>query len=630
MKNYCKNRGFTLVELMVSVTITAILMVGMATFFSSTFRNMFMAREKVTNSQGQFVVNTILGGKFVNVDKLQALGPSGNSAVLRNDMETGDLPFTYIGKKEIDGADHIVFKDFFVFNGRDGSDVSTDSLIKNPAGIATGLMNEIYLTAPLENKIYRCGFVVSACDTLNPLNISGLNQPMDIDSNGVNTLYVADAGNNRVIAITAFTSESPGFVEVATDLNYPTGVAYYSPSPSQHFLFVADTYNHLVKRIDLDSGIVKTVVGDGDDKICNPTPEQPEHSAIFCKLNFPTDVLVGDVGGIKSLYIADTGNGRVLKVSDPDPDLSNHKILASIDSSIKISRIDFVFPAGTTINSATEISNTLHKGRYKIVSPIISYYLSSTSIGDTMDNSFSHEICVPAPPDPDVCVDYYHHRFLGFTPADPIFASGDSITIDDDSYDVSDETVAVSPPNPDNINANSVPEIKYGLGVDVKITNEFSGAHEFYFDLENVDFASGFNLIETKIYDELDVLNNDPPDFQTLRIGDGVLGTFEDTIEVVEIGSQTEFDFPTGLSSIFGVGPLSVSDSPDYDTDFSSVGYDYVSDFEVNNLSFDKSNNDTVLEMEFDAKIGEDPNKVDPFGAPLKIWEENTLNAKIK
>ncbi|MFH0838342.1 MAG: prepilin-type N-terminal cleavage/methylation domain-containing protein, partial [Patescibacteria group bacterium] len=37
-KKGCDTPGFTLVELMVSVGITAILMLGIATFFSSTFR----------------------------------------------------------------------------------------------------------------------------------------------------------------------------------------------------------------------------------------------------------------------------------------------------------------------------------------------------------------------------------------------------------------------------------------------------------------------------------------------------------------------------------------------------------------------------------------------------------------
>jgi len=131
MQHTYKSSGFTLVELMVSVAITAILMVGIAAFFSSTFRHMFMAREEVVSTQGQFTTTTILDGKFANVDQLDKVGPGGAWAVIQNNMETGDLPFTYIGAQN----GHLVMKDFFVFNGRHGFGESANTDISNPAAV---------------------------------------------------------------------------------------------------------------------------------------------------------------------------------------------------------------------------------------------------------------------------------------------------------------------------------------------------------------------------------------------------------------------------------------------------------------------------------------------------------------
>src|SRR3989338_2158802 len=60
-------KGFSLVELILAVSIASLLMVGMSFFFSSSMVRTFEAQRKVTATQEQFVVNAIVREKFKDV-----------------------------------------------------------------------------------------------------------------------------------------------------------------------------------------------------------------------------------------------------------------------------------------------------------------------------------------------------------------------------------------------------------------------------------------------------------------------------------------------------------------------------------------------------------------------------------
>ncbi|MEM9301107.1 MAG: thioredoxin-like domain-containing protein [Pseudomonadota bacterium] len=81
-------------------------------------------------------------------------------------------------------------------------------------------------------------------------------------------LYVSDAANNRIVEMTkegrvqrTFGSGNPGFWDgMAQNCGFsmPRGLAY-----AENFLYVADTGNHAVRRLNLFNGEVETVVGNG-------------------------------------------------------------------------------------------------------------------------------------------------------------------------------------------------------------------------------------------------------------------------------------------------------------------------------------------------------------------------------
>ncbi|HTQ03504.1 MAG TPA: hypothetical protein VMI54_06590 [Polyangiaceae bacterium] len=128
-------------------------------------------------------------------------------------------------------------------------------------------------------------------------------------------LYVADTLANRIRVIDLTTGEIDAFAG--------TGDAGYSgdggPASEATFngprklvvgpdgsLYVADTDNHVIRAIDLTSGVVRTVAGTGEQG-----RDEDGKLATETKLNRPFGLAFDPDG---NLYVMDTLNSRILKV----------------------------------------------------------------------------------------------------------------------------------------------------------------------------------------------------------------------------------------------------------------------------------------------------------------------------
>jgi len=80
-------------------------------------------------------------------------------------------------------------------------------------------------------------------------------------------------------------------------LGGPKGLAYRTGE-----LFVADTENHVIRRIDLTSHVITTVLGTG------VRGDGPETSPLGCRLSRPHGVLADGAG---TLYVADSEAHRI-------------------------------------------------------------------------------------------------------------------------------------------------------------------------------------------------------------------------------------------------------------------------------------------------------------------------------
>ena len=105
------------------------------------------------------------------------------------------------------------------------------------------------------------------------------------------TLYVADSGNNRIRAIdlasmavsTIAGSGAAGHADdvgAAAQFNFPTGIAV-----SGDTLYVADQNNHRIRAIDIASGAVRDIAGDG-------TPGSTDGIGTAARLTRPNGIVV--------------------------------------------------------------------------------------------------------------------------------------------------------------------------------------------------------------------------------------------------------------------------------------------------------------------------------------------------
>lgn len=145
-----------------------------------------------------------------------------------------------------------------------------------------------------------------------PAAKSQLFAPHDIAFDAQNHLYIADSLNHRVrrvdpsgrITTVAGTGVSglagDGGPAVAAQLNGPQGLAF----DSQGRLLIADTYNHVVRRIGRD-GRIESIAGPG------PGLAGDGGRATVAQISLPSDVAVARDG---TLFIAEIGNSRVRAV----------------------------------------------------------------------------------------------------------------------------------------------------------------------------------------------------------------------------------------------------------------------------------------------------------------------------
>ncbi|MDX2091901.1 MAG: hypothetical protein SFX73_28825 [Kofleriaceae bacterium] len=134
-------------------------------------------------------------------------------------------------------------------------------------------------------------------------------------------LYVADSMNNRIRRINLDTgiidciagaSAQPGYSgdggpAINAQLDFPMDLEL---GPDGR-MYIADRYNNVIRAINLDTGIIETVVGTGNK--CSTTMEECVDRATTStvELNQPYGIAFDPKG---DMYVADTHNSRILKV----------------------------------------------------------------------------------------------------------------------------------------------------------------------------------------------------------------------------------------------------------------------------------------------------------------------------
>jgi len=207
------------------------------------------------------------------------------------------------------------------FSG-DGS-LATKAQLRSPHSIAFDQNDNLFICDVGNHRIRRVDSKTKNIETYAgtgerkptpdgaPLTGTPLNGPRTIDLDPQGNLYLALREGNAIYRIdpkakrifhVAGTGEQgyAGDNGPATKAKFggPKGLAY----SNDHSLYVVDTENHVIRRIDLKSGIVKTVLGTGEKG------DGPDGNPLVCKLNRPHGIFVDKK---RTLYIGDSEAHRI-------------------------------------------------------------------------------------------------------------------------------------------------------------------------------------------------------------------------------------------------------------------------------------------------------------------------------
>src|SRR5437867_6463647 len=149
-----------------------------------------------------------------------------------------------------------------------------------------------------------------------PAGAATLNFPSAAVADSKGNLYIADTFNHRVRRVDAATSTiwtlaGTGTARFSGDggpgtkamLNEPVALAL---DEQRDLLYIADLANYRVRVVDLDTGRITTYAGNGEREY-----DGDGHKALHAALSGPSGLALDAEG---TLYIADTFSGRIRKI----------------------------------------------------------------------------------------------------------------------------------------------------------------------------------------------------------------------------------------------------------------------------------------------------------------------------
>ncbi len=149
-----------------------------------------------------------------------------------------------------------------------------------------------------------------------PAAAAELDSPQGIAVDATGNLYIADTHNHRIRKVNASTSiittiagtGAQGFSgdngpAAAAELNLPTALAI----DAQGNLYLADTRNHRIRKVNISTGIITTIAGTGTQGYSGDNGP-----ATAAELDSPQGIAADAAG---NLYLADTHNHSIRKIA---------------------------------------------------------------------------------------------------------------------------------------------------------------------------------------------------------------------------------------------------------------------------------------------------------------------------
>jgi sugar lactone lactonase YvrE len=208
------------------------------------------------------------------------------------------------------------------FSGDGGP--ADQALLNFPTAVAVDRAGHLYIADTLNHRVRRVDAAAGVITTVAGLGQprysgdgglaveAGLNEPAALAVSDGGVLYIADQSNNRVRAVDLATGvirtvagtgtaayNGDGVAATETGLAGPGGLALASDGT----LFIADSFSGRIRAVDPDTGLIKTVMGDGGEYRYQGPDEPPSRS-----LSRPSGMTLDEEG---NLFITDSDNHLV-------------------------------------------------------------------------------------------------------------------------------------------------------------------------------------------------------------------------------------------------------------------------------------------------------------------------------
>ena len=243
---------------------------------------------------------------------------------------TGNLYFAETGNHIIRKVDSVGNITIIAGTGTQGfsGDLgpATSAALDSPQGLALDTASNLYIADTHNQRIRKLNLTTGVITTIagSTSGFSGdgvsalsaqlsLPTALALDSSG--NLYIADTGNHRIrklnltttIITTIAGSGTQGYSgdtgpATSAAIDSPTGIALDASSN----LYLADTHNHRIREINANTGVITTIAGTGSPGFSGDTT-----SATAANLALPHG-LTSDSAG--NLYLADTANHRIRRI----------------------------------------------------------------------------------------------------------------------------------------------------------------------------------------------------------------------------------------------------------------------------------------------------------------------------
>lgn len=202
-------------------------------------------------------------------------------------------------------------------------------ILKSITSVATDTTGNVYMLDSVQFCVFRYDIVTgivsvfagepgiqgNSGDGGYAINAKFVN-PQGIATNSAGDVFVSDAGFNRIRRISSGANvisayagtgiqgySGDGGLATAATFNTPTGISF---DPHGN-MFIADTGNNSIRRIDVLTGIITTVAGSGLRGLAGDCS-----TATIAQMNQPTGVVADEHGNI---FIADAGNSLIRTVN---------------------------------------------------------------------------------------------------------------------------------------------------------------------------------------------------------------------------------------------------------------------------------------------------------------------------